>query len=111
MQKEIRFFKKDRKWYADIPGHSLEENEMVAGADVALEIISMYRPEITLTIATENPDKFLMHLVKEKEDELGCTYKIVKSSVEFPWDPVWLCGVTLDVFGAFPEDIYITKLK
>ena len=111
MQKEIRFFRQDNKWYADIPEHSLEESEMVAGADVALEIISMYRNEITLSITTDNPDKFLMHLVKDKEDELGCTYKIVKSSVEFPWDPVWLCGVTLDVFGNFPKDIYIVELK
>ena len=27
--KTIRFFKQDSRWYADIPNHTLEENEMV----------------------------------------------------------------------------------
>lgn len=111
MQKEIRFFRKDDKWYADIPNHTLEENEMVSGADVALEIISMYRNEVTLTISLEQNGPFIMHLKKEKEDPLGCTYKVVKSSFEFPWDPIWICSVTLDVFGAFPPNIYIIDIK
>ena len=29
MYKRVRFFEQDDKWYADVPGHSLEDNEMV----------------------------------------------------------------------------------
>ena len=84
---------------------------MVAGADAALEIISMYRPEITLVISNEPQEPFFMHLKKEKEDELGCSYKVVKAAFDFPWDPLWLCSVTLDVLGNFPEHIYIIEVK
>ena len=40
MKKTIKFFKKEDKWYADMPNHSLEENEMVMGSDIVLDIIS-----------------------------------------------------------------------
>ena len=29
----VRFYKKDGKWYADVPNHTLEECEMVYGTD------------------------------------------------------------------------------
>lgn len=29
MQKTVRFFKLENEWYADVPGHTLEDNEMV----------------------------------------------------------------------------------
>ena len=34
-----RFFKLNSRWYADVPNHTLEENEMVCGADTLLEEI------------------------------------------------------------------------
>ena len=40
MEKKVRFFKQDNKWYADIPNHTLEDNEMVMGADIALDYVS-----------------------------------------------------------------------
>jgi len=111
MQKEIRFFRQNDKWYADIPNHTLEENEMISGAGLLLEIISVYRNEITLVVNTEKPVMFFMHLKKEEEDEIGATYKVVSCPFEFPWEPVWLCGVTLDVFENFPDEFYIEKVK
>ena len=40
-----RFFKLDSRWYADVPGHTLAENEMVCGADSLLEEISGEHPK------------------------------------------------------------------
>ena len=41
MEKTIRFFKindgVNAGWYADVPGHTLEENQMVSGSDTFLE--------------------------------------------------------------------------
>ena len=41
MQKTVRFFKigagQQMGWYADVPNHTLEENEMVSGSDTILE--------------------------------------------------------------------------
>ena len=53
---KLRFFKQDNKWYADVPNHTLEENEMVSGADTALELISDGHNEITLDLTTEFED-------------------------------------------------------
>ena len=33
MTTTLRFFKLDNRWYADVPNHTLAENEMVAGSD------------------------------------------------------------------------------
>lgn len=47
-----RFFKLNSRWYADVPGHTLEENEMVCEADSLLEEISKFlnSPEVTLDL-------------------------------------------------------------
>lgn len=37
MKTEVRFYKENGKWYADIPNHTKEENEMVMGSDDALD--------------------------------------------------------------------------
>ena len=55
MEKTLRFFKQDNKWYADIPYHTLEENEMVMGADIALEYLAEERTELFITLTDEYP--------------------------------------------------------
>jgi hypothetical protein len=48
---KLKFYKKDDRWYADVPGHTEEENEMVAGSDEFLDYISKGKSEITLEIS------------------------------------------------------------
>ena len=55
MIKQVKFFKQDNRWYADIPNHTLEENEMVMGADIALDYLSDGKNEIILTLTDEYP--------------------------------------------------------
>ena len=54
MTKTIRFFKisegPERGWFADVPNHTLAENEMVAGCDLFLEAADM------LTVRTAEHD-------------------------------------------------------
>ena len=38
MTTTLRFFKLDNRWYADVPNHTLAENEMVAGSDDFLRL-------------------------------------------------------------------------
>ena len=40
MKTTIKFFKQDGCWYADVAGHTLEDNQMVAGSDTFLESIN-----------------------------------------------------------------------
>ena len=61
MEKTIRFFKINEGinegWYADVPGHTLEENQMVSGSDTFLEEVDSIlggRGEVAVTVALEN---------------------------------------------------------
>ena len=69
MGKTIRFFKIDEGikagWYADVPGHTLEENQMVSGSDTFLEKVDAIlggRGEVTVAVANsldENTTPFM----------------------------------------------------
>lgn len=123
--KKIKFFKQDNRWYADIPNHTLEENEMVMGADILLDYLCRRDGnEVTLTVSEERPDwygvDFEFHM-KEHDDE-GATYEVggreIIKFIEhldgnvFGDEPtVWLCNVMHDVFGEHPKHIYIYTIE
>lgn len=123
MEKIVRFFKQDGKWYADVPNHTLEENEMVMGADIALEYLAEERTELFITLTDKNPGwNVPLALTRKEYDETGAYYDlsgilfmdfILTYGKEFIGvkPQVWICNVTLDVFGEFPEHIYITKIE
>lgn len=105
-----RFFKLNSRWYADVPNHTLDENEMVSGADSLLEEISVFlnSPEVTLDLAVEPCDFPFATLTMVEHDDSGGTYK-VESSLHR--DLVWICNVTHDVLGEHPEKIYINGIS
>ena len=105
-----RFFKLNSRWYADVPGHTLEDNEMVCGADCLLEEISKFlsSPEVTLDLDIEPFDFPFATLIQIEHDACGATYK-VESSLNT--DLVWICNVTHVVLGEHPERIYINSIS
>ena len=105
-----RFFKLNSRWYADVPGHTLEENEMVCGADCLLEEISnlLNSPEVTLDLDVEPSDSPFATLTQIEHDDCGATYK-VESSLNT--ELVWICNVTHDVLGEHPVRIYINSIS
>lgn len=123
MEKVVRFFKQDNKWYADIPNHTLEENEMVMGADIALEYLAEERKELHITFTDENPgwNVPLALTLKDHDDEGGyydvsgilfMDFMLTYGKEFIGVKPqVWICNVTHDVFGEHPEHIYITKIE
>jgi hypothetical protein len=48
-----------------------------------------------------------MRLIKKAEDEFGAWYKLHSDDQLFNFE-VWLCPVTLFVFGHYPEKLYIS---
>ena len=38
MKRKLRFYKENEKWYADVPGVSKEDNEMIFGSAAAFKI-------------------------------------------------------------------------
>jgi len=87
---------------------------MVAGADKWLDIISEWVPEIILEVSDEPfEDAEVMHMAKmEKQDgEYGATYKLTTYDGKDHSDKqLWLCPVTLFVFGKYPNSIYYKKI-
>lgn len=105
-----RFFKLNSRWYADVPNHTLEENEMVCGADSLLEEISRFlnSPEVTLCLDIEPCDFPFAILTQIEHDSCGATYK-VESSLDT--DLVWFCRAIYDVLGECPDKIYINSIS
>ena len=129
MERVVKFFKQDNKWYADIPNHTLEENEMVMGADIALEYLAEGRTELFITLTDEYPGwNVPIELKRKDHDDEGAYYTVsgllfmdfmITCSEQLSnmrplggFRPeVWICNVTHDVFGEHPEHIYITKIE
>lgn len=83
MTTTLRFFKLDDRWYADVPNHTLHENEMVAGSDDFLNAC----------------DRGTGNVVIEMSD---CQIGVPK---------LWICNVTHDVMGEHPRDIFIQSIQ
>ena len=107
---KLRFYKENDRWYADVPDHTQEENEMVFGSDTFLDLISNGKSEITFTISDEKNRSWIQLYMKD-HDEFGATYKTHSSKSELCDLELWICNVTHTVFGEHPERIYILKYE
>jgi hypothetical protein len=108
------FFKQDKKWYADVPGHTLAENRMVAGADTFLEFVDKQKKgKVIITLSASCPNKFMLKLVRIEHDPFGATYKVSGPFADengISGSVMWLCNVTHDVLGEHPKEIYIHSI-
>ena len=109
----LKFFKYNNRWYADVPNHTLEENEMVSGADQLLSELCTkcgFQDSISLDIDVA-PKQPLITLKMIEHDSCGATYSVT-SHMKFQLDTkiVWICNVTHDVLGEHPEIIYINRM-
>ena len=126
MEIKLKFFKQDNKWYADVPNHTLEENEMVMGTDTALDLLSDNKDEIILTLSDEDERHSILTMTMKEHDSEGAYYNLsgflynnfldlfASGELVFPFDitnEVWICNVTHDVFGEHPKNIYLLNIE
>ena len=109
MKKEVGFYKDDDKWYADVPNHTKDENEMVMGSDLALDYLAQGGNKIILTMSDEYTPNYMLHLNMVEHDDDGAYYQVCGNNDLL--EPIWICNVTHDVFGEHPKDIYLTKIE
>lgn len=112
---KIRFYKdSDNRWYADLPdyiedGGTKEDLEMVCGADTWLDIISQSR-EIDIELSDKPIDNSEVLTIDKYDDgfpEHGAYYRIGNfNGKSYSNMILWLCPVTLFVFGYYPPKIY-----
>ena len=92
--KELRFYKEDGEWYADVAEHTQAENRMVAGADALIESFARGGNEVRIVLSADH-------------DAWGATYLAHIKGFLLP-RPAWLYNVTHTVFGGeHPRTIYI----
>lgn len=76
METKLRFFKRDKKWYADVPNHTLEDNEMIMGSDTALDLMSDNKDEIVLTLSDEDDEHSILTMTMKEHDSEGAYYTL-----------------------------------
>ena len=105
-----RFFKLNSRWYADVSGHTLEENEMVCGADSLLDEISrlLNSSEVTLDLDVIPGESPFAVLYQIEHDGYGATYRVES---QLGSSLAWICNVTHDVLGEHPMTIYINSIS
>jgi hypothetical protein len=115
MMKELKFYRTDEgAWFVDLPayvegGGDPAELQMVAGADDFLDVLSGGKDVVILQISEQKIGA--VNDVLKRVDEIptfaGRYYMDMESDTL-----MWLCNVTLWVFGGrFPEHIWYKKLK
>lgn len=105
-----RFYKDNMgRWFINIPEWEgkPEDLEMVMGADTLLDVIAQGDDSVSVKFSTE-PFEGANILIIEKHggEESGAYYLLSEyRGIKFNLQ-VWLCDVTLFVFGYFPNRIY-----
>ncbi len=112
MIREFKFYKDEGGWYVDLPEWEGTKADlaMVSGADTMLDIISQGDNDIQVLLSTEEFDGSNRLEFLRESPEIGegswylmKTYKGIEYNLE-----LWLCDVTIFVFGEFPKNIYIS---
>lgn len=111
--KNYDFYKEGNNWYVDLPDWDGAKSDllMIGGADTMLDIISENTTEVTTTISLEpfeGADKLTFVKLATDIGE-GAYYHLESYKGTKHELSVFLCDVTLFVFGEFPKEIYITK--
>jgi hypothetical protein len=114
--KTLKFIKEtNNRWFVDLPEWkgTKEALEMVCGADHMLDILAQGEYEVTLNIDTDRPENgnYRIKLVRAAAlPESGADYiafAVIGDTLNELNFPIWLCDVTLFVYGYFPEVLYI----
>ena len=116
----LTFYREKDCWYADVPGHTQAQNQMVAGADRLIESFDRGRGRVEVVMSSDvtAPRPYLVRLHRIEHDPFGATYWASSGDasdaprLSFAAIPIaWLCNVTHDVFGEHPRDIYIHAIR
>ena len=113
MKRTFRFYKTaSDRWYIDLPewGGSIDDLEMVEGADTMLDKVSGYTNECHLEMSDEpfeGADR--IKLVENLSNSVGGGNYIMETyKGERVNHKMWLCEVTEHVFYGLPAAIYVT---
>ncbi len=104
----------DNNWYVVLPEWegNKEALQMVAGADVMLDILGKGNSTVKLKISLEEfDDSSVLDRIRILEGEgCGADYVLHEWEGKYLNLEMWLCAVTEWIFGFMPERIYFKKV-
>lgn len=113
-----RFYKNNKGWFIDLPSYPFSQAHlaMVKGADVLLDQLAENMSEVWLEGSTQPIHEYtdVLDRVKKLGLTKGAVYK--GNNIQIPYtilgnNNLWLCPVTLFVFGHYPKKIYYKKIQ
>jgi hypothetical protein len=112
MKQTFKFYKTaSNRWYIDLPSYtgSVDDLEMVQGADTMLDKVSSFTNECYLELSDEPFEGAdIIKLIDDLSDSVGGgDYIMTTYKGEVINQNIWLCAVTLQVFGSLPSVIYV----
>ena len=112
MIREFKFYKDEGGWFVDLPEWEGTKADlaMVSGADTMLDIISQGENDIKVLLSTEEFDgSNRLEFLRESPEVGEGSWYLMKSYKGIEYDlELWLCDVTIFVFGNFPKNIYVS---
>lgn len=110
------FYKEDKAWFIDLPeyleqgGHK-KDLQMVAGASEFLTWLARRKKKIIISIDTEPFEGAeQLELIELCSHPTGGGYYMLRSCRGKAINKrMWLCDVTLFIFGDMPERIYVRR--
>ena len=112
MIREFKFYKDEGGWFVDLPEWEGTKADlaMVSGADTMMDIISQGENDIQVLLSTEEFDgSNRLEFLRESPEVGEGSWYLMKSykGIEYNLE-LWLCNVTIFVFGNFPKYIYVS---
>lgn len=110
------FFKKDGYWWLQLPhtnGHPYTEVALTSGIDELLQLLAGRRTQLWLQLATTaflGASVLVLDAFCPAPDG-GAFYRIYPHRGRPMQQRLWVCEVSLLIFGDFPERIYYKLLK
>ena len=113
-----RFYKDEYGWFIDLKWFHFNRAylAMVCGADELLDKLSENNTEVILQLSTKSfssysKNKNILERVQKLGLFNGAIYEVIKEKHHikneiFKPNQLWLCAVTLLVFGYYPKEIY-----
>jgi len=115
---KYRFYKNETGWFIDLPeyiekGGTIDNLQMVEGADTMLDSIAGTADKVVLSISKEKFEGADVLVLKEKADPIkgGGYYFLAQFENKILNLDMWLCDVTEFVLGGIPDAIYLRREK
>jgi hypothetical protein len=109
--RELLTFQKDAEgWFIVLPAWKGEKSalQMVSGADTLLDYLCNGKSVVNLTVSDKPFRGRKVLLILTKSNELGADYLYIEErETDHHYHELWLCPVTLFVFGEYPYKIYL----